>query len=567
MRLIAIASLALAIMAMVDVWIGVAAAVFAVLCTGVELVTYKVLHQRERRRRARRLMLGSTALMSVSFAAIGPALISGNGVPEAFVAALYLSIILTFQTFYYSHDMRFVPFVAAPYSVAICLCIGIMAHHALGAGNPVLALILGMAIPIYAYFVWSFGVFLKGRTERLRKLKDKAEDAARAKSEFLANMSHEIRTPMNGIIGMADLLKASGLTPDQQQHADIIAGSGENLLVIINDILDFSKLEARQLELSPAPFDLRRLVEDVAAIIAPKVGAGVDLATCVDPDIPDRLLGDAVRIRQILLNLAGNAAKFTKTGSILLSVSADPTVAPVPGVATLNVRIADTGIGIEPEQTARIFDKFSQATSGTSKLYGGTGLGLAICKDLLDLMDAPIHVRSRPAEGSVFGFDIALPVAARDRDAPPEPDCTLSCDGRTAGLLVRSPAMHGALQHMLQDCGIRVGGWADLSAALMSLVASLRDGSGPDLVVIDSRLQTADGKPVAATLSGLPPGRRPALLVLGGEMDEPRLATVPLPVRQGTLLRAADALMSDGDRTPAARPVLPAARAGSVAAG
>ncbi|MGB3457670.1 MAG: histidine kinase dimerization/phospho-acceptor domain-containing protein [Litorimonas sp.] len=358
-------------------------------------------------------------------------------------------------------------------------------------------------------------------------MRDKAEMASHAKSEFLANMSHEIRTPMNGIIGMTDMLKTSGLTPEQQQYADIITSSGENLMTIINDILDFSKLEAAQMELNPAPFDLRRMVEEVATLVAPKTDDAVDIATFVDPVLPDRVVGDSVRVRQVLLNMVGNAAKFTKTGSVLVSVT-EGDGGGDPARISLSFRVVDTGIA--PDKLDTMFDKFSQATSGTSKLYGGTGLGLAICKDLVSLMDGAVFARSRPGEGSVFGFDVSLPVAGLNDDDAHSPSFS-GLAGRRVELLTRSAAMHWSLQALFVRYGAAVDSWADTAGSLARIVESMRSGQGADLLVVDARVTTQGGTPIAKASSALPASSGVSVVTLGGsDMD------LLVPVRSHALL-------------------------------
>lgn len=255
-----------------------------------------------------------------------------------------------------------------------------------------------------------------------QKAKAEADAANLAKTEFLASMSHELRTPMNGIIGMADLMLQSGLTEDQKRFGHIIQSSGENLLVIINDILDFSKLEAREMTLHPEAFDLRSTVDMVATLISGREDRPhVNVKVHVDPDLPPLFVGDAVRIGQILTNLAGNAMKFTKKGDVVIAVQRarrKGDTGPCDGqTADLLFTVRDTGIGIEPDQISRMFEKFSQASSGTTRTYGGTGLGLAICKELVELMGGKIGAASQPGVGSTFGFTVRLPVAAQSETA------------------------------------------------------------------------------------------------------------------------------------------------------
>ncbi len=262
------------------------------------------------------------------------------------------------------------------------------------------------------------------REQELRKAKDAAEAAAKAKSTFLANMSHEIRTPMNGIVSMADLLVETELSEDQRLYADTSRNSGEALVVIINDVLDFSKIEAGRLELHPEAFDLRKTIEEVFRLMRPSL-AGKPLELVLDYDLflPDRVFGDRGRIRQILINLVGNAVKFTETGSVTVRVVGDPKHHP-PDALPLRIVVDDTGMCIPPDKQAEVFGEFNQVDAEATRKFDGTGLGLAITNRLVRLMGGELWLDSVVDEGSAFGFSIVLapdPVAAAPDPEPAHP--------------------------------------------------------------------------------------------------------------------------------------------------
>ncbi|HEV8037997.1 MAG TPA: ATP-binding protein [Bryobacteraceae bacterium] len=260
------------------------------------------------------------------------------------------------------------------------------------------------------------------RTKELEFAKTAAEAASLAKSQFLANMSHEIRTPMHGVLGMAHLALASATLPESREHLDTLCGTAEGLLQVINDILDFSKIEAGKMTVERVPFSLRHLLDEVRKLVAPQAGAkGLRLQCRAADSVPAVVVGDPARLRQILVNLLGNAVKFTSLGSVSLEVT-EIASEPASREANLHFQVCDTGIGIPIEQQETIFEAFGQADSSVTRRFGGTGLGLTICSQLVQLMGGRIWVESTPGAGSTFQFTCAVGIASPESLTEPTPE-------------------------------------------------------------------------------------------------------------------------------------------------
>ncbi len=312
------------------------------------------------------------------------------------------------------------------------------------------------------------------------QLKEAAEAAARARSDFLANMSHEIRTPMNAVIGMTGLLLGTPLAARQREYVETIRSSGETLLTLINDILDFSKIESGKLQLEQQPFDLRECVESAVDLLAASAEAkGIDLAFLIEPGLPATLAGDVTRLRQILVNLLGNAVKFTASGHVTLTVRSGDALPQLDGWAgeegsaermwPIHFAVEDTGIGIAPDKLNQLFQAFSQADASTTRRYGGTGLGLAICKRLCELMGGTIGVTSAPDRGSTFLVAISFKAPyVPDADVLMEPDLV----GRTVLLLEANPTARQMVTLYLEAWGMWVSTVATASEAVACFASS-----------------------------------------------------------------------------------------------
>ncbi len=330
------------------------------------------------------------------------------------------------------------------------------------------------------------------RTKAMQTAMLRAEASTRMKSEFLANMSHEIRTPMNAIIGMSRLALMREPSPSLRNYLDKILGASEHLMGIINDILDFSRIEAGKLALEKVAFELDDMLEQLASLTGVKLESkGIELVFRVGPGVPQRLVGDPLRLGQVLINLTGNAVKFTERGEIVVAV--EVVSGDAQGVL-LAFSVSDTGIGMTPEQTARLFQSFSQADSSTTRKYGGTGLGLSISRRLVELMGGDIAVQSTPQVGSRFTFTVPLGVAADgvDGSAGAALRQALLLDLR-ALVVDDSASSRAALSEMLGALGVRADTAASGEEALALLQRAAQDGQPYRLVLMDYLMPGMDG--------------------------------------------------------------------------
>jgi two-component system sensor histidine kinase/response regulator len=372
--------------------------------------------------------------------------------------------------------------------VGVCLLVQDRSQCDISVEHLTLISVLGTQ---FAFVLENVRLFQK--LEDQKRDLERALDAARLKSEFIANMSHEIRTPMNGVCGMTELLLETHLSAEQREFADTVRCSAKAVLALINDILDFSKIEAGKLELEAVDFDLNGVVEDATLLLAPGAAAkGLEISCLVDADVFRSVRGDPGRIRQILINLVGNAIKFTEAGEVIVHATRES--GPDTDVS-VRFSVTDTGIGIPADQMSRLFQEFSQIDGPMKRQMQGTGLGLTICKRLAEMMHGRVGVESEPGRGSTFWFTANLKPALGavvQRQAPP-------FEIRDAGVLVvdANPTGREFLTRRLQSWGARVTGVSSGADALATLRDATAQGRAYRIVLVDSRLLDMDAEALA----------------------------------------------------------------------